>query len=170
MRLILKKEVANKSVVYIHDPNNKERQLTKSSLSVLSLAILLFGSLPRSSAHLLGEGQKSYELPCCGTTGQEMSFAIEPGSSEGVNQLTVVFTKGSRPADEGLAPGRCSWIDRGMWQQEPNRLIQDIDANSKSAADYLNSPSNYWTFYVFNTRKGYFRGTRSHHGKPDRID
>jgi hypothetical protein len=99
-----------------------------------------------------------------------MSVAIEPGSSEGVNQLTVVFTKGSRPADQGLAPGQCSWIDRGMSQPEPNRLIQDIDANSQSAADYLNSPSNYWTFYVFNTGKGYFRVTKSHFGKPVKID
>jgi hypothetical protein len=150
--------------------NNKEGQPMKLFLSVLSLAILLFGSPSLSSAHLSGQGQTSYQLRCRGTRGQEMSFAIEPGSSEGVNQLTVIFTKGSGPADEGLAPGQCSWIDRGMWQQEPNRLIQNIYANSNSAADYLNSPSNYWTFYVFNTGKDYFRVTRSHFGKPVKID
>src|SRR6266849_5813267 len=37
------------------------------------------------------------------------------------------FIRGSKPSGKGLAPGECSWLDRGMWVDEPNVLVQEID-------------------------------------------
>jgi hypothetical protein len=110
---------------------------------------------------------QSYQLRCRGArTEREMQFSIEKSHIKGFNKLVVGFQFGARPAPKGLNPGQCSWIDRAMRQGEPLRLEENIPENSQSAADYLRKPYNYWTFYVYNTGKGYFQVTKSHFGQP----
>lgn len=42
------------------------------------------------------------------------------------SRLTVGFRKGSKPASQGLNPGECSWMDRGMRNSEPDSICQDV--------------------------------------------
>lgn len=110
---------------------------------------------------------QSYQLRCRGArTEKDMQISIEKGRIKGFNKLIVGFKFGTRPAPKGLDPGQCSWIDRAMRQGEPLRLEENIPENSQSAADYLRKPYNYWTFYVYNTGKGYLQVTKSSFGQP----
>jgi hypothetical protein len=63
-----------------------------------------------------------YPLVCRGGG----SFAIDTASGEG--NIGFVFTHGTKPAGEGLAPGACSWTDRGMYDAEPNRVAKHVEA------------------------------------------
>ena len=45
-----------------------------------------------------------------------------PGNS----RLTIGFKRGSRPASQGLNPGECSWLDRGMRDSEPEAICQEV--------------------------------------------
>lgn len=110
---------------------------------------------------------QSYQLRCRGArTERDLQISIEKSRIKGFNKLIVGFKFGTRPAPRGLDPGQCSWIDRAMRQGEPLRLEENIPEHSQSAADYLKKPYNYWTFYVYNTGKGYFQVTKSHFGQP----
>lgn len=42
------------------------------------------------------------------------------------SRLTVGFRKGSKPASQGLNPGECSWMDRGMRDSEPDSICHDV--------------------------------------------
>lgn len=120
-----------------------------------------------ASGGVIATQSQSYQLRCRGArTEREMQISTEKSHIKGFNKLVVGFQFGTRPAPKGLNPGQCSWIDRAMRQGEPLRLEENIPANSQSAADYLRKPYNYWTFYVYNTGKGYFQVTKSHFGQP----
>ena len=123
-------------------------------------------SVPSVSVVAMQQPQ-SYQLRCRGArTERDMQISSEKGRIKGFNKLIVGFKFGTRPAPKGLDPGQCSWIDRAMRQGEPLRLEENIPEHSQSAADFLRKPYNYWTFYVYNTGKGYFQVTRSHSGQP----
>ena len=66
------------------------------------------------------------------------------------------FIRGSKPSGKGLAPGECSWLDRGMWPDEPNVLVQEIDplagAEKYDWIKELHSPDSYWIFSVHTSR------------------
>ena len=36
--------------------------------------------------------------------------------------ITVYFKGGTKPSGQGLAPGECSWLDRGFRVREPPRV------------------------------------------------
>jgi len=63
------------------------------------------------------------------------------------------FRPGSKPARDGLAPGECSWLDRGMRAGEPNRVVQRIEpVAGVEKYDWikdLHSPDSYWIFNVY---------------------
>jgi hypothetical protein len=102
--------------------------------------------------------QQSYPLVCRG------SANLPIGAAPGERNFGFVFTRGTRPASQGLAPGECSWTDRGMSQAEPDRISQHVDANSESLRgnltpenrwyEELHSPDKYWTFMVSNNGQG----------------
>src|ERR1700687_1116241 len=102
--------------------------------------------------------QQSYPLVCRG--GANLPIGPAPGE----RNFGFVFTRGTRPASQGLAPGECSWADRGMRPEEPDRLSQHVEANSPSLRgnlapenrwyEELHSPDKYWTFMVYNDRQG----------------
>src|SRR5260370_15270344 len=54
------------------------------------------------------------------------------GTAPGEGNFGFVFTQGTKPASQGLAPGECSWVDRGMYPQEPDRRSQHVEPNSPS--------------------------------------
>src|SRR5712692_5046972 len=65
--------------------------------------------------------QQGRPLVCRGSA----NLAI--GTAPGVGNFGFVFTRGTKPASQGLAPGECSWQDRGMRADEPDRLVQHIE-------------------------------------------
>lgn len=113
-----------------------------------------------------GSAQESYPLLCRGGGG--MGFEAAPGNEQHTfNILGLFFAKGTRPAGLGLDPGQCSWLDRGMGDDEPDILQQEVPANVSSAPWFsdLKDPNLYWTFNVFNTNQGVMKVTGAHPGR-----
>src|SRR5260370_23636326 len=102
--------------------------------------------------------QQSYPLVCRG------SANLPIGTARGERNFGFVFTRGTKPASQGLAPGECSWTDRGMHPEEPDRVSQHVEANSQSLRgnltpenrwyQELHSPNKYWIFQVYNNGQG----------------
>src|SRR5713226_8464591 len=127
--------------------------LTVSGVAVLAVIFQFFSGT--SSART----PESYPLVCRG--GGSLVIGIAPGEGN----IGFVFTRGTKPAGEGLAPGECSWVDRGMHVDEPDRLSQDVSSKAGPNLPYegprllpihtkpwseLHSPDKYWTFMVYN--------------------
>src|SRR4030095_15951822 len=102
--------------------------------------------------------QQSYPLVCRG------SANLGIGSAPGDGNIGFVFTRGTKPASQGLAPGECSWVDRGVRTEEPDRVSQHVENGIQSLRgnlaaenrwyEELHSPDRYWTFMVYNDRQG----------------
>jgi len=58
--------------------------------------------------------QQTYPLVCRG--GGSLVTGLAPGE----RNIGFTFVRGTKPAGEGLAPGECSWTDRGMYSSEPD--------------------------------------------------
>jgi hypothetical protein len=87
-------------------------------LPALLLAVLLVTAPGVSSSGGAQEKPPSYALRCRGPS--DFKLTEVPAAAF----ATYKFKKGTRPADAGLAPGECSWLDRGMREGEPDTLIQ----------------------------------------------
>ena len=104
-------------------------------------------------ARVVSDLEVSYPLVCRGGESLVMNFAASGGF------ISLKFTKGTKPAGDGLAPGECSWKDRGMNTGEPPWLSQSVeDMESFKAGtlapenrwyEELHSPDKYWTFMVY---------------------
>src|SRR5260370_14140766 len=136
------------------------RRIFLSALIGVGMVAAIFSTLSGSEAALT---QQSYPLVCRG------SANLEIGVAPGDGNIGFVFTRGTKPAVEGLSPGECSWVDRGMHDDEPDRLSQHV--SSKAGPNLpsegprllpihtkpwseLHSPDKYWTFMVYNDRQG----------------
>ena len=114
---------------------------------------------------------ETYPLTCRG--GGSLVIGIAPGE----RNIGFVFTRGTKPAGITLAPGECSWTDRGMHGDEPDRVSQYVEEGSKSLKvggtlapenkwyDELHSSDKYWTFQVYNNGKGQLIATSAHPNK-----
>ena len=103
---------------------------------------------------------ETYPLTCRG--GGSLVIGIAPGE----RNIGFVFTRGTKPAGITLAPGECSWTDRGMHADEPDRVSQHVEEGSESLKvgralapenkwyDELHFSDKYWTFQVYNNGKG----------------
>src|SRR5437764_2028351 len=132
------------------------RKIFSSALIGVSVlaAIFLFSG---SSAARTPE---DYPLVCRG--GGSLVIGIAPGERD----IGFTFVRGTKPASKGLAPGECSWKDRGMYPNEPDRVSQHIEEGSESLKvggtlapenrwyEELHSSDKYWTFMVSNNGKG----------------
>jgi hypothetical protein len=128
------------------------------SMPVLAAVFCL--TLQLSSGITSARPVENYPLVCRGS--ESLVIGIAPGE----RNIGFVFTRGTKPAGEGLAPGECSWVDRGMYAAEPDRVSQHVDDGSESLKaggtlapenlwyEELHSSSNYWTFMVANNGRG----------------
>jgi hypothetical protein len=119
--------------------------------------VAIFYSSPVSKA---APKPEDYPLVCRGGGG--LVVGIAPGE----RNIGFIFVHGTKPAGEGLAPGECSWVDRGMYTNEPDSLSQHVEEGSESLKvggtlaaenrwyEELHSADNYWTFMVSNNGRG----------------
>ncbi len=103
---------------------------------------------------------EDYPLVCRG--GGTLVIGIAPGE----RNIGFTFVRGTKPAGEGLAPGECSWVDRGMYPNEPDRVSQHVEEGSDSLKvggtlapenrwyEELHSSDKYWIFMVSNNGRG----------------
>ncbi len=108
------------------------------------------------------QAPETYPLVCRGSSGATIWFKPE-------RRLVLKFKRGTAPAGSGLAPGECSWIDRGMYEAEPDVLVQQVREGGGDDPQYkwttdLNEPNSYWTFDVYNDRAGQMIVTASRKG------
>src|SRR5438067_1372964 len=101
---------------------------------------------------------ETYPLTCRG--GGSLVIGIAPGE----RNIGFVFTRGTKPASITLAPGECSWTDRGMHADEPDRVSQYVEEGSKSLKvggllppetrwyEELRSSRKSWRFMVYRQR------------------
>jgi len=87
----------------------------------------------------------SYPLLCRGGD----SFKLTTGGPAGSKDVGFTFSPGANPAKDGLMPGQCTWLDRGMRAGEPGRLAQS-SGSAGAWTKELNSSDSYWTFNVYN--------------------
>ena len=130
---------------------------------VVSILGLLIGLVAVSV--LGGNAQQSFPLICRG--GVEMKTRAHSGNAQHTfNILGLFFTKANRPAGprgRNLAPGQCSWVDRGMRTNEPDILQQEVGptVNSQPWFADMKNPAKFWIFDVFNTNQGVMKITRA---------
>jgi hypothetical protein len=125
------------------------KRIFLSALIGLGMVAAMFQILSGSAAARTPE---DYPLVCRGGG----SLAI--GTAPGEGNIGFRFTRGTKPAGEGLAPGECSWKDRGMYPNEPDRVSQHIEevvgAPKPGWYEELHSSGRYWTFMVSNNGAG----------------
>ncbi len=119
---------------------------------------------------LVCRGIETFKLdppaPCEGCT--------KVNTEEPLRYVAFTFIRGSRPSGKGLAPGECSWLDRGMWADEPNVLVQEIEkifVTEKYEEKYgwikeLHSADSYWIFNVYTSRGRLLATGSERGGKP----
>lgn len=114
----------------------------------------------------------SFALRCRGGPVTHMGFQQAPAGGYGV--FNVHFIKGTKPADQGLDPAQCSWLDRGMAADETavvcrelndiflslthvhdarynpmdNYLLESLHSKSNPWVEKVRSPDEYFNFYV----------------------
>jgi len=103
----------------------------------------------------------TYPLECRGI--DTLKVRDVDGLPVGFRWIAFDFIPGTGPAKNGLLPGQCSWLDRGMRPGEPARLAQPIEGAVAWIKD-LNSPDSYWTFDVYNAG-GQLQATRAERNK-----
>ena len=128
-----------------------KRILLSASLGVVIVASI-FQTFSRSEAT---RTPQSYPLVCRGAASLEIG-APEPSSWD----VGFTFTRGTKPAGEGLAPGQCSWVDRAMHLDEPDKLYKNVEGEEYPPGKKpwfleLHSPDKYWTFMVSNQLSKY---------------
>src|SRR5215212_9412844 len=134
--------------------------MKKKFLSVLTAVGLASLILQLPSGAGAATSADGYPLVCRGS--EILVIGFEPGE----RNIGFVFTHGTKPAGEGLAPGVCSWVDRGMYAAEPDRVSQHVEEGSESLKvggklapenrwfEELHSSDKYWTFMVSNNGRG----------------
>src|SRR5436309_4945162 len=122
------------------------KRIFSSALFGIGMVAAIF-QIPSGSA--AARTPVDYPLVCRGGG----TLTIGPAPGEG--NIGFVFTQGNKPAGEGLAPGACSWKDRGMYATEPNQVSQHVVEEVAGAPKplwyvELRYPDKYWTFMVSN--------------------
>ncbi len=117
--------------------------------------------------------QQTFPIVCRG--GGELYFNYMPSSSFSSNpQIWITFQRGAEKAgsnweNNGLMPGQCSWVDRPVSNNEPNRIIvKDISnfsiswnqgkvmgiISELSYMKWLQDANRYQSFDVYNDSQG----------------
>jgi hypothetical protein len=134
---------------------------------ILTMALLLGAAFYALSTDAAAQAATTYPLVCRGDKGAVIE---DDGPPRGVS---LKFKKGSAAATSGLAPGECSWLDRGLSAAEPDILVQptkQLRADEAAVSteykwtDDLKDADKYWTFEVYSDSKGQLIITGSHKG------
>ncbi len=154
------------------------KRIFLSALIGVGMVALIFQILSGSEAARTPE---SYPLVCRG--GPSVGRGSVSVSGKG-NNIAFYFTRGTKPAREGLAPGECSWVDRGMHADEPDMLSQHVEEDTVFSEimkigrtplspkstwlppenrwyEELLSSDKYWTFQVYNNGLGQLIATEA---------
>src|SRR5437588_1251706 len=143
------------------------RKIFSSALIGVGLIVLL----QLLSVSEAARTPEDYPLVCRG--GGSLVIGMAPGE----RNIGFTFVRGTKPAGEGLAPGECSWKDRGMYPNEPDRVSQHVEEGSSSLKEggtlapenrwyeELHSADNYWTFMVSNNGRGQLIATSARPNK-----
>ncbi|MGB8908496.1 MAG: hypothetical protein WCC84_07075 [Candidatus Cybelea sp.] len=107
---------------------------------VKSTPTALISSGSSSSSHA---SPSVFAMRCIGSGGM--------ASAQGAT-LTVKFQKAEHPASQGLLPGQCSWLDRGVRPNEPSRIEAPLASagQAQNGVAQINAGGT-WTFWVYNT-------------------
>ncbi len=144
------------------------KRIFLSALIGIGMVVVIFQISSGSEA---AQPPEDYPLVCRG--GGSLVTGIAPGE----RNIGFTFVRGTKPAGEGLAPGECSWIDRGMYAAEPDRVSQHVEEGSESLKvggtlapenrwyEELHSSDKYWTFMVSNNGKGQLIATSARPNK-----
>jgi len=129
----------------------KQESILKDALNKSSVLLQQVPTLVQKVNKL--EAQFSWPLWCRGSVG----MATTDGKD-----LIVVFSKGSRPANQGLEPSECFFLDRGLRPNEPNRIVDERPSESEAQhmAELINAGAG-WTFWITNPGKGSFLAQKS---------
>lgn len=116
-----------------------------------------------------------YELRCRGHYGSDFRFREATLTLPDQAMSFHASSMASGADGSGLAPGTCSWIDRPLNQAEPREVWFTAPylpvASTENPAQAETSPSQsniplylyderrYWSFFVYNTNRGFFRAT-----------
>jgi hypothetical protein len=79
-------------------------------------------------------------LKCRGGSMRSIGFKLY---ANGDNQLVVGFTKGTKPASQGLAKGECSWLNQAMAPADHSALcekVKDVFLSNTSTDDASYNP------------------------------
>ena len=148
------------------------KRIFLSALLGMGVVVAIFCSSLVSKAAPTPE---DYPLVCRG--GGDLVIGIAPGEGN----IGFSFTRGTKPAGEGLAPGECSWMDRGMYPNEPDRVSQHVEEGLESLKvggtlapenrwyEELHSADNYWTFMVSNNGRGQLIATSARPNKKKEV-
>jgi len=125
------------------------RKIFSILISVIFLSVAIYFGSPVGNS----QTPQSYSLVCRGTPNASIS------SNHEARRLMMKFIKGTGPADLGLAPGECSWMDRGLLPTEPDLITQVVPEGAADRPEYqwaseLREPNTYWIFDVYNDRQG----------------
>jgi len=139
------------------------KRIFLSTLIAAGMVVLIFQIWSGSEA---APTPVDYPLVCRG------GGSLKPGSAPGEGNIGFVFTHGTRPAGADLAPGACSWTDRGMYEAEPNQVSQHFVEEVLGAPKplwyvELRYSDKYWTFMVSNNGKGQLIAASSRPGGVD---
>jgi hypothetical protein len=133
--------------------------MKRNSLSLLMSVSMVAAIFSFWSGTKAMRSPADYPLVCRG------GGSLVIGVAAGEGNIGFVFTRGSKPAGDGLAPGECSWTDRGMSPSEPDRVSQHVEGGSELIVEGTLAPGNkwyeelhsanaYWTFMVSNNGRG----------------
>src|SRR5882672_1007114 len=100
--------------------------MKKIFLSAVISAGMVAAILQILSVSAAARTPDDYPLVCGG------GGSLVIGTAPGEGNIGFRFTRGTKPAGEGLAPGECSWNDRGMYPNEPDRVSQHVEGGSDS--------------------------------------
>lgn len=118
-------------------------------------------------------GPKTWELRCRGGRMGFRDRLIRRPPLKGKREVKVTFSAGTQPAGDrlptNLAPGQCSWIDRGFRSGEPTQInLVMTTEDAERIARILALSDRFWTFSVYNTNRGYFQSRRDSEWEPYR--
>ena len=144
------------------------------------LLAILFSLIVFSLGAMRLEAQASYLLVCRG--GGDLHFTYTPFSNFSSDpQIWITFQRGATGVGSGwdnlsvLNPGQCSWLDRGISGDEPDRIVilhpilgvnefsiqwmRGQVAGISSSLYYINAlqdPNHYQSFRAYNDGQGNF--------------